>query len=157
MPTIHFHFLSMVPKKEKIKQLIITVLSDLFRKKITSLIKKDTTSLESAGNELRTSIQLKSKSRKKWNVRTKESFPNPQHPYSVFSLEKLCRIQTKCCGYLIYLYILGFQKFLNKTFSQFDPMKRRNKPIEYTIKSARTFQKMELPKIFTREQQKRHA
>ena len=53
---------------------------------------------------------------------------------------------------IIYLYILGFQKFLNKTFSQLDPMKRRNKPIEYTIKSARTFQKMELPKIFTREQ-----
>ena len=47
----------MVPKKEKIKQLIITVLSDLFRKKITSLIKKDSTSLESAGNELRTSIK----------------------------------------------------------------------------------------------------
>ena len=59
------HFLSMVSKKEKIKQLIITVLSDLFRKKITSFIKKDSTSLESAGNELRPSIQLKSKSRKK--------------------------------------------------------------------------------------------
>ena len=49
----------MVPKKEKIKQLIITVLSDLFRKKITSFIKKDSTSLESAGNELRPSVQKK--------------------------------------------------------------------------------------------------
>ena len=49
----------MVPKKEKIKQLIIMVLSDLFRKKITSLIKKDSTSLESAGNELRPSVQKK--------------------------------------------------------------------------------------------------
>ena len=84
------HFLSMVPKKEKIKQLIITVLSDLFRKKITSFIKKNTTSLESAGNELRPSIQLKSKSRKKWNIRTKESFPNPQESeFSLFLRETL--------------------------------------------------------------------
>ena len=67
----------MVPKKEKIKQLTITVLSDLFRKKITSLIKKDTTSLESASKELRPSIQLKSKSMKKLNVIPKESFTNP--------------------------------------------------------------------------------
>ena len=84
------HFLSMVPKKEKIKQLIITVLSDLFRKKITSFIKKNPTSLESAGNELRPSIQLKSKSRKKWNIRTKESFPNPQESeFSLFLRETL--------------------------------------------------------------------
>ena len=148
----------MVPKKEKIKQLIITVLSDLFRKKITSFIKKDSTSLESAGNELRPSIQLKSKSRKKWNVRTKESFPNPQESeFSLFLRETLPDPNQMLWLPYISIYILGFQKFLNKTFSQFDPMKRRNKPIEYTIKSARTFQKMELPKIFTREQQKRHA
>ena len=146
----------MVPKKEKIKQLIITVLSDLFRKKITSFIKR----IQPHWNQLVTNFGhrfKKANQGKSETLRLRKAFPIPRNPNSVFSLEKLCRTQTKCCGYLIYLYILGFQKFLNKTFSQFDPMKRRNKPIEYTIKSARTFQKMELPKIFSREQQKRHA
>ena len=125
------HFLSMVPKKEKIKQLTITVLSDLFRKKITSFIKKDSTSLESAGNELRPSIQLKSKSRKKWNIRTKESLPNPQESeFSLFLRETLPDPNQMLWLPYISIYIRLLKKYLCKTSNQFDPMKRRNKTIE---------------------------